>query len=91
MPLERKWCKLPKAFLLTIMFWHSSFLGRQTSHNLFCHCIGPRRDLLRRLVLNWMLYINGIKARTAQCARLNARRSGEFRGGHRNRGNAQVF
>lgn len=61
---------------------------RQPTHYLLCDRIGAGCDLLRRLVLNWMLHINGIKAWPAESAGLNTRRSGELRGGHRHCGNA---
>ena len=47
---------------------------RQPLHNLRGHGVRARGDLLRRLVLDGMLNINGVKARTSQRACLYARR-----------------
>ena len=63
----------------------------QPSYDFFCHRICPRRDLLRRLVLNGMLNVDGVKAGASQSAGLHPRWSGELCGRDRHSRNTQVF
>jgi len=64
---------------------------RQPSYNLLYHHVRSCRDLLRRLVLDRMLDINGVKARAPQRTGLDSRGSGELGCGHGHCRNTQVF
>ena len=81
-PLKREWRK---------QLAMGSARHRQPSHNLFHHCVCSRGDLLWCLVLDGMLHVDGIKARTSQRAGLHTRRGCELsrRDGHS--GNAQIL
>ena len=70
--------------------WPSAGHG-EPSHNLFRHRVCTGCDLLGRLVLNWMLHVNSVKASASQRARLHSRRSSELTGGNRHGGNPQIF
>lgn len=70
---------------------YCSVARRQSSHNLLRHRVRARGDLLRRLVLNGMLHVNGIKARASQRAGLHSRRSRELCGGDRDCGHAEIL
>lgn len=73
------------------VFIGCSACRRQSFHNLFRHSVGARGDLPRRLVLNRVFDIDGVKAGASQGAGLYPRRGGELRGCHRNRGYPEVF
>ena len=60
----------------------------QARDNLRDNGFGFRFDLLSGLILNGMLYINGVKVRAAKGASLGARRKAKFGGGDRDCGDA---
>jgi hypothetical protein len=63
----------------------------QPAHNLLRHRVRPRGDLLRRLVLDGMRDVDGVKACAAQRAGLYASRGHELRGSYRHGRDAQVL
>jgi hypothetical protein len=66
-------------------------LHRQPSHNLLHHRVRPCRDLLWRLVLNGMLHVNRVKARSPERAGLDACGRRELSGCDRHSRDTQVF
>jgi hypothetical protein len=60
----------------------------QARDDLRDNSFGFRFDLLSGLILNRVLYINGVKVRAAKGASLGARRKAKFCGGDRDCGDA---
>ena len=63
----------------------------ESRDNFLGDTIRARCDLFRGLVLDRMWHVDSIETRTAKRTRLYSRRSHEFSGGNRYRGNSQIF